>query len=47
MYKGEKRCWALEKGHDEWMRPIAMTGDDTRHWNVHKKPLVIRGGRWS
>ena len=46
MYEGEKRCWALEKGHDEWMRPIAMPGDDTRQWNARKKAVVIRGGRW-
>ncbi|KAH6621907.1 hypothetical protein C7974DRAFT_414589 [Boeremia exigua] len=40
MFSGEKRCWALKKWHDRWMRPIQVTDEETKKWNR------IRGGSW-
>lgn len=32
MYSEEKRCWSIDKGHDEWMRPLQATDKETEEW---------------
>lgn len=44
MYSEEKRCWTLKKGHDEWMRPLQVTDEETKKWDKQAKAIVVRGG---
>ena len=46
MFSEEKRCWALNKGHDEWMRPLQVTDEETRKWHKQAQANRIRGGHW-
>ncbi|KAF2623931.1 hypothetical protein BU25DRAFT_461708 [Macroventuria anomochaeta] len=46
MFSEEKRCWALKKGHDEWMRPLQVTDEETKKWERRAQTIVLRGGHW-
>lgn len=42
MYSEEKRCWALDKGHDEWMRPLMVTKEESKKWDSKAQKVVVR-----
>jgi hypothetical protein len=43
MYEEMKRCWALEVGHDEWLRPLMVTEEETRKMERRAKRVIVRG----
>ncbi|KAJ4991553.1 hypothetical protein SVAN01_02934 [Stagonosporopsis vannaccii] len=46
MFTEEKRCWTIKKGHDEWMRPLPVTNEETTTWDKAVRTMAIRGGSW-
>ncbi|KAF1931218.1 uncharacterized protein M421DRAFT_408699 [Didymella exigua CBS 183.55] len=46
MYSEEKRCWALKKGHDKWMRPLHVSDEETKNWGKQAQVVAVRGGPW-
>ena len=39
MYSGMKRCWAREKGLDEWLRPEGWTRADMIRWKEEQEAV--------
>ena len=46
MFTKEKRCWAMKKGHDEWMRPLSITDEETKKWDEEVRTRAFRGRSW-
>lgn len=37
MFSEAKRCWALDEGHDQWMRPLRVTNEETSKWQKERE----------